>query len=168
MEVHGYSRPTTDVDLALAVTLSELRRAADALRANGLTVELREPDHVDPLGGVVDVTSGPDSDLVQLVNFLNSTRVDREQGQRLGEAALASATRLVPGLALPVIDLEHLVAIKLYSWDGQTPGSKPLCDIKALLAANPSTDLAHLRATCASLGLGRELEAFLRLQAPET
>ena len=82
------------------------------------------------------------------------------------KSALASATRLVPGLTLPVIDLDHLIAIKLYSWDGQAPGAKPVRDIAALLTANPSTDLERLRATCASLGLGRELDAFLRLRGP--
>lgn len=165
MVVHGYIRPTSDVDLALAVSLAELRRAAQVLRDAGLEVCLREPDPVDSLGGVVDV-SAPEADLVQLVNFVNSTRVDNELGKRVGEAALASARQLVPGLALRVVDLPHLFAIKLYSWDGRTATAKPVRDAAALLAANPQVDLSALQATCTQLGLGPEMTAFLRLRGP--
>ena len=70
MLVHGYDRPTDDLDLGVVIDLQDLRDVAQRARIAGLRVELREPDHLDPLGGVVDVWF--EEQLVQIVNFRNS------------------------------------------------------------------------------------------------
>ena len=48
-----YVRYTEDIDLGVNANLSTLRGVADSLRRAGYTVDLREPDITDPLGGGV-------------------------------------------------------------------------------------------------------------------
>jgi len=165
MAAHGVVRATSDLDLALCISLPELRRVATLLEAlDGVTVELSPPDPSDPLGGVVNVEGA--GDLVQLVNFYNSTRADHELGQKIGEGALRSATAFVPGVALRIVDLPHLVALKLYSWDRSAPAGKSYADAKLLLDANPGLTDQTLLDACNAVGLRPEVEAFLRFARP--
>jgi len=77
LAAHGYIRATNDVDLASAIDVyPTLRDLAEALRAQGLSVELTLPDEDGALGGVVVVwervdEGGDPLDPVEVVNFRN-------------------------------------------------------------------------------------------------
>ena len=135
LAAHGYVRFTEDLDLGVATDLDTLRRAADALRAAGFDVELREPDEGDPLGGVVDVR-GPFG-LVQIMNY----------GGRFSaviESGLAAAGIVIrAGSRLRIVPLPHLVGLKLYA-----RGTKSRADIVELLSRNREADMAAIRDLC--------------------
>lgn len=147
LAAHGYSRRTGDFDLATTTDpFSVLRRVRDALAARGLEVELREPDMDDPLGGVL-VVRGAEAKPVEVVNFLNPHAPSRG---RIGIAAVNTAVPLQEG-GLPVVDLPHLVALKLYAG-----GRKNELDVLELLARNPDADLSAIRELCARFRLADE------------
>jgi hypothetical protein len=151
LAAHGFVRATRDVDLAVLVAPSPtLSRLASALRAEGLTVEHVAPAPDDDLGGVVTVTAAG-ADPVQVVNFYNPPR----SGGALVRAALATAAAM-PGLPARVVDLPHLVALKL-----ATDAFRDEVDVGDLLAARPDAPLAEVRALCGSHGLGAALERVL-------
>jgi hypothetical protein len=127
---------------------------AGSLAAKGYAVVVRDPDPDDPLGGVLDVRS-PGADLVQVVNFDNPPSGGFP---RLVVDALASATPLIAGRPLQVVDPYHLVAFKLYAG-----GAKSALDILELLDRNPGLDLTRLARLCETYGLSRELNAVLHL-----
>lgn len=88
LAVHKYPRATDDFDLATNTDpFRQLNEVAERLRARGFEVELVTPDAEDPLGGVLNVT-GPDFNLVQVVNFANPFRSVRTPGA----AAIRNAT----------------------------------------------------------------------------
>jgi len=155
LAAHGYSRRTGDFDLATATDpFTVLRRVRDAFAARGLTVELREPDMEDPLGGVL-VVEAPLTSPIEVVNFLNPYAPSRG---RIGIAAVKTATPLQEG-GLPVVDLPHLVALKLYAG-----GRKSELDVLEVLARNPAADLAVIRELCERFKLGdewRRMESML-------
>ena len=108
---HGYARATQDVDLATHVDpRTVLRDIARTLQQQGYTTRLILPDVEDPLGGVLTVT-GDDFDAVQVVNFYNPWAAANNPGESSIQAAAAS----IPGYDLPVVDVPHLVALKLYA-----------------------------------------------------
>ena len=158
LAVHGYPRDTEDLDLAVATAPASLHQLAAVLRGRGYDVEVREPDVQDPRGGVVDVRA-PGADLVQVVNFDNPPA---SGFPRLVRDALLTATPLVPGSELRVVDPYHLVAFKLYAG-----GAKSKLDILELLERNPALDRARLEALCAGYGLTRQLERVLALASDE-
>lgn len=135
LAAHGYVRFTEDLDLGVNTDLATLGEVAEALRAAGFDVELREPDGEDPLGGVVDVR-GPFG-LVQIVNY----------GGRFPaviDGGLAAADTVIrPGSRLRIVPLPHLVALKLYAG-----GAKSRADIVELLSRNPEADTAAIRDLC--------------------
>ena len=152
LAVHRYPRDTVDLDLATAIDPRELLAIAQELRATGLEVQVHLPDAEDPLGGVIDVR-GEGADLVQVVNFLNPPAGGFP---RLVADASATATPLIPGKPLKVVDLATLVVFKLYAG-----GSKSRLDVLELLARNPELDLEQLRARCREYGLEGELDGVL-------
>lgn len=156
LAAHGYSRRTGDFDLATATDpFGVLRRVRDALRGRGLDVELREPDMDDPLGGVL-IVKAPLTSPVEVVNFLNPYAPSRG---RVGIAAVETATPLQTG-GLPVVNLPHLVALKLYAG-----GRKSELDVLEVLARNPKADLAVIGELCERFRLGdewRRIETTLR------
>jgi hypothetical protein len=154
LAVHGYPRETADLDLAIAVEPRLLHEVAGSLAARGYDVAVRDPDPDDPLGGVLDVRS-PGADLVQVVNFDNPPSGGFP---RLVVDAVASATPLITGRPLRVVDPYHLVAFKLYAG-----GAKSALDILELLDRNPKLDLTHLGRLCETYRLSRELNAVLEL-----
>jgi|LakMenEpi03Aug12_release.lakeMendotaPanAssembly.Ray.scaffolds.fasta_scaffold207081_2 hypothetical protein len=135
LAAHGYVRFTEDLDLGVNTDLVTLGQVAEALRAAGFDVELREPDGEDPLGGVVDVR-GPFG-LVQIVNYGGRFPAVIDGG------LAASDTVVRPGSRLRIVPLPHLVALKLYAG-----GVKSRADIVELLARNPDADLAAIRNLC--------------------
>jgi len=154
LAVHGYVRATQDVDLATSVDLwKDLRRAGDELVRQGFTVELYEPDSEDPLGGVLNVRT-PGADLIQVVNYFNPWR----GVARVGQEAIETA-RPVADLALRVVDLPHLIALKLYAG-----GPKSSSDVLELLARHPDEDLGALGTLCTRLGLESEWAGVLKLK----
>jgi len=135
LAAYQYVRQTEDVDLGVNADLSTLRALAESLRESGYTVELREPDRADPLGGVIDVTG--DFGLLQIVNF----------GGRFPaviEDALRLATLVVrKGSPLKLVPIPQLIALKLYAG-----GYKSKADIVELLVRNPDYDLDEIRSVC--------------------
>lgn len=115
--------------------MGTLNEVAEALRAAGFEVELREPDGQDPLGGVVDVR-GPFG-LVRIVNY----------GGRFPaviDGGLAAADIVIrPSSRLRIVPIPHLIALKLYAG-----GTKSRADIVELLSRNPDADLAAIRDLC--------------------
>ncbi|HVE82173.1 MAG TPA: hypothetical protein VND93_04975 [Myxococcales bacterium] len=145
LAAHGYPRGTEDFDLATWTDpFTVLRAVAQELAAGGLEVELREPDADDPLGGVLDVR-GPDADLVQVVNFRD----------RLAREAIQSAISL-PGVPFPVVDLVHLVALKL-----DAGGPLDIADAIEVLKRNSPPPLDELRQVCSRHELSAKLERIL-------
>lgn len=140
LAVHGYTRGTDDIDLAVAVPPeTALRELADELSAAGLRTELRLPDEDDPLGGVLTIWSADDeaqTDVVEVVNFLNLAHPKVNPAV----AAIGRSVAL-QGLRLRCVTLPDLVALKLYA------GSRgDLADIVNVLAHNPDADLDAIRA----------------------
>jgi hypothetical protein len=151
LAVHGYVRATTDLDLGVAVLAFEsLRSMAEQLRERGYDVDVGEPGVDDPLGGVVTV-SGPDFDSVQIVNL----RAASGRNERLARDAIETAQR-VEGIDLPVVDLPHLVALKLVSGSRQDQ-----LDVVQLLRANPQARLEEVVAVCRKHRLKKHLDAAL-------
>ena len=128
--VHGYPRATEDVDLAAATDLATLRIVGDEFAAQGCTVRLGEPDAEDSLGGVLTIVRD-DTDPVQIVNYANPFRPG---SGALAAEAIDSATAGSIG-SLAVVDLPHLVALKLYAG-----GAKSKLDVVELLARNSEAD----------------------------
>ena len=148
LAAYRYIRLTEDIDLGVDADLPAMRMLVAALREEGFTAELKEPDGDDPLGGVIDV-SGPFG-LVQVVSF----------GGRFPAAIRDALTgddiRVNPGSKLRIVPLPQLVALKLYAG-----GSKSRADIVELLRRNPEVDLAAIRKVCRRYRL-RGLDAILR------
>jgi hypothetical protein len=148
LAAYRYIRLTEDIDLGVDADLPAMRMLVAALREEGFTAELKEPDGDDPLGGVIDV-SGPFG-LVQVVSF----------GGRfpaaIRDALAGDDIRVNPGSKLRIVPLPQLVALKLYAG-----GSKSKADIVELLRRNPEVDLASIRKVCRRYRL-RGLDAILR------
>ena len=148
--VHNFVRATEDIDLATFVdpytTLTFVQRE---LVAEGFAAKLSEPDAQDALGGVLTV-SGEDFDPVQVVNFLNPWG----GGTVLGRDAIDSATPGPIG-SVPVVDLAHLIALKLYAG-----GPKSRNDVAELLERNPAADVAAVARVCDRYALGDDLRAI--------
>lgn len=150
--VHNFVRATEDVDLASYVDPYKTLTLVQAeLVAEGFAVKLGEPDAQDALGGVLTV-SGDDFDPVQVVNFLNPWG----GGTVLGRDAIESA---VPGPigSVPVVDLAHLIALKLYSG-----GSKSRNDVAELLERNADADVDEIVTVCERYGLSDALRVILQ------
>lgn len=151
MAAHRFVRATTDLDLATAVDpSSSLQKLREALVAAGFDATVNLPDAQDPLGGVLNV-DGEDFNRVQVVNFLNPWNGLAPVGQE----AVATAKR-TPGERLRVVDLPHLIALKLYAG-----GRKSKLDILELLERNPEADHGEIRAVCQRFGLLPALEKLL-------
>jgi len=151
LAVHGYPRATEDLDLATLVrTPRELTELARHLRERGFEVHVAMPDAEDPLGGVITVTTA-DSDPVQVVNYFNPWT----GWAPCGKAALDAAVHeVLPGL--PVVDVPHLVALKLYAG-----GRKSALDVLELLGRQDTKVVEMARAVCRAVGLAAEFEAVL-------
>jgi hypothetical protein len=151
LAVHGYVRATRDLDLGVAaLTFGSLREVAEALRDEGFRVHVGEPAPDDILGGVVTV-EGDDFDPVQVVNLM----APGGRHGKLAREAIASAQG-VPEFGLPVVDVAHLVALKLLA------GSrKDELDVLELLGANPDMSVDRIVEVCRRHRLGRRLETLL-------
>lgn len=141
LAAHRYIRFTEDIDLGVDADLSTMRKLEIALRDVGFSVELREPDSEDPLGGVLDV-SGPFG-LVQVISF-----ADRFPAV-IRDAVAAATIRVRPGSILSLVPLPQLVALKLYAG-----GSKSRADVVELLRRNPEADLSAIQEVCQGYRLG--------------
>ncbi len=153
MAVHGYIRSTRDLDFAVEADLvTGLERVRKRLRDEGLQVELRSPDPDDPLGGVLDIHGGR-GEHVQIVNYHND--FNRGSGMLAFDAIQRADTYDFNGVRLRVVDLPHLIGLKVYAG-----GPKSLADILGLLSENP-TVLPAAREVCARHGLGPKLDRLL-------
>ena len=153
LAVHGYARGTVDLDVGTATNpFTTLKELAEQLRREGFDAELVTPDADDPLGGVVNVR-GPDFDLVQVVNFVNPLG----SGSNPGSEAIDQAKTTIEGTSLRVVEIPHLVALKLYAG-----GLKSRVDVVELLRRNPAADRKRIGEVCAKFGLAAELDAALK------
>lgn len=151
LAVHGYPRATEDVDIGTLVrTPRELTELARRLRERGFEVHVAMPDAEDPLGGVISVTAS-DADPVQVVNYFNPWNGWAPCGKAALDAAIPN---VLPGLA--VVDVPHLVALKLYAG-----GRKSALDVLELLARQDAKQVEAARAVCHAVGLAKEFEALL-------
>ncbi len=154
LAAHGYPRSTADLDLGVATdpfsTLpSALRRIVEELRVEATLVT---PDADDPLGGVLTVT-GEGIEPIQVVNFVNPLGSRPNPGI---EAISTAVDGLIHGTRLRVVDLPHLVALKLYAG-----GRKSTLDVLELLERNPAADRGEIGRVCARFTLSKEWEAIL-------
>ncbi len=149
--VHGYVRDTEDFDLATATDPFRVLPAVERELAARYAVELVTPDAEDPLGGCLNVT-GDDFDPLQIVNFDNPLRPGAGAP---GRAAVETATPNLLG-PLAVVDLPHLIALKLYAG-----GRKSEMDVLELVDRNPTLDRVELARLCGALGLEAELRRVL-------
>lgn len=154
LAIHGYPRATRDLDLGTNIgnPSTTFPAVATILRKQGLDVHVSMPDDSDPLGGVMTVR-GDDFDPVQVVNFYNPMNASiRSPGGR----AVRDATLIVDGSDLKVVDLDYLIALKLFAG-----GRKSELDVLELLAHNEDADLAKIQETCTRFGLGEHFEEIL-------
>jgi hypothetical protein len=149
--VRGYPRGTEDLDLAVCADLNSLRAIAREFQDRGYTITLGEPDAEDPLGGVLTVEASG-ADPIQVVNYANPYRVG--SGALASEAVTTASPQLLLGLA--VVDLAHLIALKLYAG-----GPKSMLDVTELLARNPDADRNSIRAVCERFGLAQEWDDLI-------
>ena len=150
---HGYVRATQDVDLATHVDpRTVLRNLARALRRQGYEARLILPDAEDPLGGVLSVT-GEDFDAVQVVNFHNPWTAAGNPG----ESSIRAATARIRGYELRVVDLPHLIALKLYAG-----GARNRSDVLELLERNRGVGHSEIRRVCEQFHLGADIDEVLR------
>jgi hypothetical protein len=141
LAAYHYVRQTEDIDLGVNADLSGLRALAASLASAGYSVEFREPDAQDPLGGVIDVRG--QFGLLQIISFA-------ERFPAVIEDALeASSLRVRQGSPLKIVPLPHLIALKLYAG-----GHKSQADIVELLERNPGLDLDAVRSLCRKYRLG--------------
>lgn len=149
---HGYARATQDVDIATHVDpRTVLRDIQRSLKQQGYTTRLIFPDPDDPLGGVLTVT-GDDFDAVQVVNFYNPWALSGNPG----ESSIHTAVACIPGYDLPVVDVPHLVALKLYAG-----GPRNRSDVLELLERNRDIDRSEIRRVCEQFSLTADLDEML-------
>lgn len=155
LAAHNYPRGTADFDLATDTEpFTTLKAVADKLRQDGYAVEFCEPEAGDPLGGALRIT-GDDFDQVHVVNYRNPY----SRTSLVGREAIKNAIPF-PNTGFRIVDLPHLIALKLYA-ALQGSGGKARQDIIELLERNPGIDMDRLRQVCASLHLERPLDAIL-------
>lgn len=147
LAAHKYVRQTEDLDLAVNADVPSMRSIASSLLDAGYRVELREPDAVDPLGGVIDVEGR--FGVLQIISYAGKFPAV------IDDALRAAKTVVRPGSALKVVPIPHLVALKLYAG-----GMKSKADIIELLARNPDADRAGMRELCGRYRL-RGLDALI-------
>ena len=135
LAAYQYVRQTEDLDLGVNADLATLRAVAKSLRESGYTVELREPDGADPLGGVIDVT-GPFG-LLQIINYGDRFPAVIEDALRLSTLVVRT------GSPLKIAPIPQLIALKLYAG-----GYKSKADIIELLVRNPDLDLDEIQSVC--------------------
>ena len=144
LAAHRYPRATADLDLATATDpFTTLARVVEACSAEGWTAKLVTPDAEDPLGGVVTITTAG-ALAVQIMNYYNPLRLADNPGASAIDTAVAS----IENIALPVVDLPHLVALKLYAG-----GPKSEADVVELLSRNMDADLGAIASVCGRFAL---------------
>ncbi len=135
LAAYHYVRQTRDVDLGVNADLATLREVLLSLRQAGFAAELREPDGIDPLGGVIDITGSFGA--LQIISFAGRFPAVIEDAFR------AASLVVRPGSPLKLVPLPQLVALKLYAG-----GFKSKTDIIELLQRNPDADLDEIRTVC--------------------
>ena len=147
LAVHGYTRGTQNLDVAIAVAPdSTLREFAQALERAGIANRLQLPDEVDPLGGVIRIWTAEDEDgrgttVVEVVNFFKPLCPTRNPGaQTLFNAAS------IEGTPLRCASLQDLVALKLYAG-----GRADHADVVQLIARTPTPNLDAIRSATGPL-----------------
>lgn len=132
---HHYVRFTNDLDLGGNLSLDHLCGLAVALTQRGYSVEVREPDADDPLGGVLDIAGSFGQ--IQIISF-------HDRFPAVIQDALQEATlRVTESSPLRIIPLPHLVVLKLYAG-----GLKSMSDIVEVLSLNKDADLDAIDALC--------------------
>ncbi|WP_375756127.1 hypothetical protein [Corallococcus exercitus] len=157
LAVHYYPRQTEDFDLAININpFPRFRQLDEALRAEGFETDLSYPDAEDPLGGVLRV-SGEDFETIEIVNFQNPWPGAKDNTSLAQEAIQSASLALNPGSRLRVVDLPHLIALKLFAG-----GWKSKADVLELLERNRQhLNVAELRDVCARHGVGPALRSLL-------
>ena len=142
---HGYARATQDVDLAThADPRTVLRELAYALRQQGYAVQLILPDE----GGSArrrpqrhrrGLRCGAGGEFLQPWNLSGNP----------GESSIRAAIERIPGYDLRVVDLPHLIALKLYAGGARSRG-----DVLELIERNREVDRSTIWRVCEQFHLG--------------
>ena len=74
-----------------------------------------------------------------------------------GESSIHTAAACIPGYDLPVVDVPHLVALKLYAG-----GPRNRSDVLELLERNRDIDRSEIRRVCEQFNLTADLDDMLR------
>lgn len=153
LAVHGYQRATLDFDIATSVDpFSQLIDIENQIKKRGFRTELITPDAEDPLGGVLTIERD-DIDPIQLVNFYNPLAPG---AGTIGQEAIKESD-IAKGGRLAVVDLPHLIALKLYAG-----GLQSKADAVQLLKVNPQANIQKLRDITSKHNLLKELEEVLQ------
>ena len=148
LAAYNYVRQTEDIDLGVNANPAQLLALARLLESRGYSVELRDSDREDPLGGVIDVRGA--FGFLQIISF-----ADRFP-KVIDDAIYASKIVVREGSPLKIVPLPHLIALKLYAG-----GHKSKADILELLIRNPDLDLESVKKLC----LGYRLSGLEKLIA---
>ena len=97
--------------------------------------------------------TGDDFDAVQVVNFYNPWTVSSNPG----ESSIQSAAACIPGYDLPVVDVPHLIALKLYAG-----GPRNRSDVLELIERNRDINRSEMRRVCERFNLTAEFDEMLR------
>ncbi|MDF3129566.1 hypothetical protein P0Y35_10210 [Kiritimatiellaeota bacterium B1221] len=145
---HNYVRYTQDIDLGTTADFQTLRAIKDTLEFSGYRVSLREANHEDPLGGVLDIRG--ECGLIQIVSFADKFPAV------ISDALSASTVSVRQSSPLKVVPIPHLVVLKLYAG-----GLKSKADIVELLLRNPEANLGEIEALCQKY----RIKGFSEIQA---
>lgn len=154
LAAHGYARGTDDFDLGVIVMEpGPTFRDLAALLPEDFQITINLPDDSDPLGGVMTVQKA-DTDPIEIVNFLNIQRLTTLTPGL--EAVRKALDGLIEGSNLRVVDLPHLIALKLYAG-----GLRSKADVLELLEHNRDADIEMIRQVCKDFELENDLNSVL-------
>jgi hypothetical protein len=131
LAVHGRARHTDDVDVTVECPPTEARVLWSALEDAGFRMRVAEPERFLARTHVLPLTWEPgpmDLDLILAGSGLEQLFLSRANMHDLG------------GVTVPVLTAEDLVIAKVLA---QRP--KDLEDVRSVLRAQPTLDLAHVR-----------------------
>ena len=136
MAVHGVARSTLDVDILVVDRDLLLEREWRTMKREGIELEIRVGDAMDPLAGVIRL-EGPEDESVDVI-----------VGRGAWEPVLLerATTAHYAGVRLPAVDREGLVQLKLYAG-----GPQDMWDIHQLLMGATDADLKAIDTLISSM-----------------
>ena len=136
---HGYVRATGDIDLIVKASLESVRAR---LKRNGIAARLRRGDPTEgDFPCLKGILAGVPFDIMPPL-----VPIDWQRAVRVP---------IRPDVALPIVDLEGLIRLKL-----RAQGPRDLLDVAALVRRHPE-ELPAARETSEAYGVADELKVWL-------